>query len=318
MAAIVLQPASGKGARSHYVHTIDSPVSLERIRKFLGEQDFEGLKGACSESHVPTWEVTPGEDGRNQKLWERIQAGDVALFSRDGRVISSGEIIFRVRCRPLAKDLWGVDEDGDTWEFMYFLRKMHGLNIPYAEFNKAADYKPNNVIQGFQILNDEKIEAVFAALELHVSPTRAVISEEEDRTLQELGALDVTRQGLARKEQQILRKRLFRGKDEGTSGVCGQLFPIELLFAAHIKRRAHCTDKGKRDISTIMPMCKFGCDDLFELGFIKVVKGSIRPNPAKHVIKPIQNYLVQLSGRSCSHWNTTTELYFEWRNKQPD
>jgi predicted restriction endonuclease len=44
-----------------------------------------------------------------------------------------------------------------------------------------------------------------------------------------------------------------------------------LLVAAHIKRRSWCTDSEKRDIENIgMLNCKFGCDELYERGFVSV------------------------------------------------
>ena len=46
---------------------------------------------------------------------------------------------------------------------------------------------------------------------------------------------------------------------------------MQFLVAAHIKKRSVCTDAEKRDLKYVaMSACKFGCDELFERGYIAV------------------------------------------------
>jgi predicted restriction endonuclease len=51
----------------------------------------------------------------------------------------------------------------------------------------------------------------------------------------------------------------------------------DFLVAAHIKKRSRCTDAEKRDLANVtMLCCRFGCDELYERGFLGVAKdGSI-------------------------------------------
>jgi hypothetical protein len=53
--------------------------------------------------------------------WQRIQPGDVALFARESRIIASATVSHKAHNPQLARELWDVDEDGDTWEYLYFL-----------------------------------------------------------------------------------------------------------------------------------------------------------------------------------------------------
>ncbi|GIN91112.1 hypothetical protein J22TS1_21630 [Siminovitchia terrae] len=56
-------------------------------------------------------------------------------------------------------------------------------------------------------------------------------------------------------------------------------FPISFLIASHIKNRSFCKNEKKPDYKNILvPMCKFGCDDLFEKGYISVINGKIKVN----------------------------------------
>jgi hypothetical protein len=70
-----------------------------------------------------------------------------------------------------------------------------------------------------------------------------------------------------RLEQGILRKYLIGGRESAPSAICGELFPADLLIAAHIKRRSDCTDGQRRLYATnLMTACAFGCDDLIRAG----------------------------------------------------
>jgi len=74
-----------------------------------------------------------------------------------------------------------------------------------------------------------------------------------------------------RAEQSVLREALLHGLATGQCALCGRVMDSRLLVAAHIKKRSWCTDSEKRDITNIgMLKCKFGCDELYERGFVSV------------------------------------------------
>ena len=85
------------------------------------------------------------------------------------------------------------------------------------------------------------------------------------------GPLERQVKGWARTEQSKARKRLLKERAIGTCRLCAREMSAEYLVAAHIKRRTSCTDDEKRDIDNVMMLCcKFGCDELFERGYISV------------------------------------------------
>lgn len=65
-------------------------------------------------------------------------------------------ITYKVQSKDLALDLWGQDENGHTWEYIYFIDELKNINIPLREFNEVVGYKPNYPVYGFSVLNDVK------------------------------------------------------------------------------------------------------------------------------------------------------------------
>ena len=44
MSKIILQPSGNKDAREHYVDTIQNPVSIDRLSKFVNQDELNILK----------------------------------------------------------------------------------------------------------------------------------------------------------------------------------------------------------------------------------------------------------------------------------
>ena len=90
--------------------------------------------------------------------------------------------------------------------------------------------------------------------------------------------------------------------------------PTELLHAAHIKQRSECTKKEKTDPNIVMPLCKLGCDDLFEQGFILInSKGRIKKNSNTLISKDLDLHLESLVELECTSFNKNTAPYFKHR-----
>jgi len=115
-----------------------------------------------------------------------------------------------------------------------------------------------------------------------------------------------------------LRKALFGDQAKATCGICGEVYPVELLVAAHIKRRADCSEDERRDYaSNVMPMCAMGCDALYEKGYIAVVNGRTAALPSKDgVATPrVADHLNRVKDRACPKW-AVGRRYFEWHARE--
>ena len=93
--------------------------------------------------------------------------------------------------------------------------------------------------------------------------------------LHELRDTDSTSQQSARREQHILSQWLFEEKETERCALCGREFAVDALVAAHKKRRADCNEGERRDPHIAMPLCKFGCDYLYEQRHIFVENGTV-------------------------------------------
>jgi hypothetical protein len=64
-------------------------------------------------------------------------------------------------------------------------------------------------------------------------------------------------------------------------------------------------------------MCCFGCDELFERGYVSVVGGKVTVNERviANATPPVRIYLERLALRACSDWDRARK-YFEWHTKK--
>ena len=61
-----------------------------------------------------------------------------------------------------------------------------------------------------------------------------------------------------------------------------------------------------------MPMCKFGCDDLFEKGYISVKDGRFIQLPKRPITEELERYTSKLKDNVCDYYSNDTKKYFDW------
>ncbi|PEJ37791.1 HNH endonuclease [Peribacillus butanolivorans] len=264
---------------------------------------------------VPTWGVTAGVNNVNANKWRKIQPADVTFFSANKVLYSYGFVTFKIHNKLLAQHLWEFNSKGETWEYIYFLDELREHDIPISLFNEIVGYSENFKVQGFSVLDEDKSDALLSYFDLESETAVQPVSEEEYRDIIEsfdINILDIEGKTKSRAEQGFLRKALFGNKTIDGCGICGKEYPISFLIAAHIKKRSFCSNEEKLDYRNIvMPMCKFGCDDLFEKGYITVNEGIISVNDKTTTI-PLKIYLSHIEGMHCGYWNVDTIKYFDW------
>ncbi|MDJ0357680.1 HNH endonuclease signature motif containing protein [Paenarthrobacter sp. PH39-S1] len=117
-----------------------------------------------------------------------------------------------------------------------------------------------------------------------------------------------------RREQRFLRDQQLKRRGNVCS-LCGESFPTAFLVAAHIKPRWACTEDERMDIHHVsMLACLFGCDALFELGYIainddgKIEHGSQGFQQVEHKTKCI-------IGLTCLAFNDQSREYYSWHRQ---
>ena len=147
MNKVILQPTGNSDAREHYYDTIDNRVPLSRIKLFMG-REFDILEDLYPSGDCMVWGVTPGKRLGNKNKWERIATGDTTLFYHKKKFYASATTTFAIHNKDLAIDLWGYNDDGETWEFIYFLEELTELDIDIVDFNIAVGYSEKYIVQG--------------------------------------------------------------------------------------------------------------------------------------------------------------------------
>jgi hypothetical protein len=316
MTSVVIQPIGD--ALDHYDRTVRQPVKFGDYGHLIEPTTLSELRRAFPSGEAAMWGVKPGADnGPNPKQYAKIRVGDTVMFHDKGQFFAVATVACLFRNPALAERLWGRLPDGQTWEYMYAMDEVRSLDLSHAAFNAIVGYTkvPRNVTT----IDDEgKTQALFARLPLESRRFMPSPSEEDyEKAIAELDSdLDVEARVRRRTEQNYLRHLLFPGV-EANCHLCGRCFQIEFLVAAHIKKRAECTDTEKRDARHIViAACRFGCDELFERGYITVAAdGAIDLSPALRG-EELAYAREHLAGQTLKTAMRGREDYFGWHRER--
>lgn len=321
MSLVVLQPCAAVISKKHYEDTIKSPVDLDEIDGLLDPSDVARLFELYPSGKVPLWGAKPGENNQHVPKWQRMRPGDIILFAKNNAFFTLGVITHLLRSPAAATRLWGTAETANgitqTWECMFAIDELRTISIPYTEINRVVNRKLNATVMEFQVLPQDKSDAVLAYLDMLGNDYAPVPDEPAyAQTVEDPGfsQMEFMVEAVRRAEQAFLRRRLFPG-DNAHCAICSRRFPVRFLVAGHIKRRAACTDEEKRDYANVvMPNCTFGCDTLFGRGLIAVDdNGQYQISPMLEYGDAGGQYLQDfIAGRFCELWiqNEATRPYF--------
>jgi len=132
--------------------------------------------------------------------------------------------------------------------------------------------------------------------------------------LEGLPETDVKREVVTRAEQFALRRHFLGDAEKACCAICGCEYPVDFIWIAHIKRRCDCTDVERRDASNLMRACKFGCDDLFERGYLAVRDGKILFSDRVKTTEALEKYMRSFAGKICPAYNAQSKSYFDWHH----
>ncbi|MFE6038780.1 hypothetical protein [Streptomyces sp. NPDC056452] len=314
---VFAQPASLKRptVREHYEDTILQPVDLADHVDLIDPQVMQTLSALFPSGQAQMWGVTPGIEGANLPQIRKMLPGDVVFFSGSKRLYLVGTVAATWHNPDFALRLWGVDDrTKQTWEYMYALTGVRGIDFPMEEIRSLLKWKPNRNIQGFVALRDED-GAVLKDLigfedSVHVSSPSATV----EPPAPPLAPSDAVAEAQRRAEQGRLKRALLPGV-QGDCALCGRTLPRAFLVAAHIKKRAACSEEERWDLNNVaMLACLLGCDSLFEHGFVAVEDGGrLQVSPVAASAPAVAKYIDEhLAGRSIAWWSTDREPYFAW------
>lgn len=106
---------------------------------------------------------------------------------------------------------------------------------------------------------------------------------------------DIDSMSISRKEQRLLRSWLFDNKESETCAICSNVFSVNSLVAAHKKPRSICSFNERVDPYIVMPLCKYGCDYLYEYSHVIFIDGVVSKNTSKNLTEFECNYIENVS-----------------------
>ncbi|GGB55111.1 hypothetical protein [Shewanella inventionis] len=128
--------------------------------------------------------------------------------------------------------------------------------------------------------------------------------------------LDVDSISKSRKEQAFLRSHISRGRTIAKCVLCENEYPLEFLVAAHIKKRSECSKSEKLDFDNIAAlMCKAGCDDMFEKGYVFVSGGVVKKNEKRSTTPALDMLIRKIEGNTVENWAGSSTYYKHHESK---
>jgi hypothetical protein len=107
-------------AQRHLADTIENPIDDEMV--FYGfpstyRKDLEGIREERNGFYA--WGAVPGD--MNTLRWNQMKQGDYVLSSYDNAYHHAARVLAKYDNRRFAERVWGRDNEGRTWRYMYFL-----------------------------------------------------------------------------------------------------------------------------------------------------------------------------------------------------
>ena len=128
-----------------------------------------------------------------------------------------------------------------------------------------------------------------------------------ENNYEELDELERLVKQKQRVEQSKLRAEYFDNDCSNIDcAVCGRSMNKRFVWMAHLKPRKNCTKTEKKDLNVVIPMCKFGCDDLYEEGHIYIDDGVVKKNNFKSsnlFTKAMLDYVSEIIGNKVKYWD---------------
>lgn len=124
---------------------------------------------------------------------------------------------------------------------------------------------------------------------------------------------DIDINSFRRAEQSILHDYLFKGKTESKCAICSKSYSIKSLVTAHKKKRSECTENERIDPRIVWPLCKFGCDYIYEERYININKenGIIIENKISDLTVSEKEKISEIIGNKIDdEWLFRSKKYF--------
>ena len=155
MRQIFVFTAGNPEARQHLVDSIQNPVDDEKVFDNFDESHHEELKRIRDEAgRFYAWGAVWGI--RNVPTWEQMERDDFVLCVYDGIYHYVARLLARYDNPECAEAIWGTNDEGQTWRYMYFLTEPIETLQPLYEFEGYL----NSTYRGFTRISDARLSEI--------------------------------------------------------------------------------------------------------------------------------------------------------------
>lgn len=156
-ARIFVFTAANARAQENLSRSIVNPVPADTVLSLFDRQEQEPLQRIYQEATAfYAWGSPPSKDGSNERNWEAMRAGDYVLAVWRNSYHYVARCLARFNNPQFARWVWGEKEDGQTWQYVYFLSTPQPVERHVAELDKWlwAGYR------GFSRIGDDALERI--------------------------------------------------------------------------------------------------------------------------------------------------------------
>lgn len=319
MSQVFLKQVSAKRELEIFEQCVRKGVPYEQISHNLRRAEKTAVEENLVAGRIRILRLETESAGSGIKFWTALNVGDRIIHTLENHEVVNTSIVGKIINDLAAVSLGNTNPSNE-------LGLMLLLGEPESHFDSAE--LTENL---FDTDHTEDLGFVRVSAEIYAQFLSASF---ENKTSGELGkkptqetdwevVLDTSNQHrpqVYRPEQQRLRNMLFGDNSELACALCGKAFPTEFLVTAHIKKRSQAVNEERLDKSIVMPVCKFGCDELFEQNFIYVNnRGEFAIDGKKALTHAVQAYLSEnFVGKKCWWWvsHPDSRKYFEFHYKE--
>lgn len=310
MARVAYQPCSDPKAQKNLQTTILNPVLLSDIEDLLSSDVKQKLESAYPDGRLFIWGLA---STKTIKAWSELEPGDVAIFNTKTVVSVSACFLLRMNSRELALRLWGWEDESKatTWENIYFVRDVRHHAIDFKQVRAQLTYNRDREFFRYSASHSDAIFRLYPEISRQANSSGVALHTAKQEI--QLEATEGSANVSTRLEHRYIVQHLFQGKETGYCCICHKEYPRHLLVAAHIKKRSVCTLEEKLDVENIaLPMCRLGCDPLFEFGYLSVKNGIVTKHPSQKITAGIKEHLESVIGKTVLGWSRKNRKYFDW------
>lgn len=164
MASIVLQQVSSKYARDNEGRPLAKPVALKYLRG-LPEDQANKLEELFPAGRAYLW----GSKFERVHQYGKMPPHNTLVLFRRGRVVyKCGVVLHWLWNEHLAENLWGRDDDGETWSLVFFLNRLHDISLEAATVNQLLGRKASDNWQGFTAVMSDECEEVIRLVKAQI------------------------------------------------------------------------------------------------------------------------------------------------------